>query len=290
MLADRDSMLALAERRVREAEGKAAKLEAVLAAKEAGLSELGQKLAELEEREAQPTLEPEPQPEPLTPRFMSEELSKVISAAEESTSQILSRARASTRDQILEADRLWREVQAEVVRFAAWREQAERSANAVQAAMDDARAQIDAVPERIQSALAAAVEAMVSVDSRMAAFASASSLPLLAAPSGLEEVRARVDAPAPVEPLPASEHRLPPPPTDSELDSLRLDFDMAAVPSESDWPSLEQPFSFSHDDGDVDGAESDPAADEASHELAQFQTGVEDPAEEVSGDSTVWGA
>src|SRR5207247_217602 len=138
-----------------EAEGKAARLEAALAGRESTLDELNRKLADFQEREAQPHPEPEPQEKPLTPGFMSEELSKVITAAEESTTQILSRARASTRDQIMEADRLWREVQSEVVRFAGWRERAERSASAVQAAMEQARAEIEAVPERIRGALSA---------------------------------------------------------------------------------------------------------------------------------------
>src|SRR5207253_372417 len=108
-----------------------------------------------------------------TPQFMTEELAKIIVAAEESTSQILARARLSTRDHILEADRLWREVQTEVVRFAAWREQAESALGTVQSAIDHARAEIETVPDRVQNALAPAVEAMVRVDAQMAGFSSA---------------------------------------------------------------------------------------------------------------------
>src|SRR3989442_13381387 len=134
----------------------------------------------------QPQPEPEPEEEPLTPQFMSEELAKIIMAAEESTSQILARARLSTRDHILEADRLWREVQAEVVRFAAWREQAGSALSTVQSAIDQARDQIETVPDKVQNALAPAVEAMVRVDAHMAGFSAAATLPLLSAPSGLE--------------------------------------------------------------------------------------------------------
>jgi hypothetical protein len=277
MLADRDSMLALAERRVREAEGKAARLEAALAGRESTLDELSQKLADFQEREAQPQPEPEPQEKPLTPGFMSEELSKVISAAEESTSQILSRARASTRDQIMEADRLWREVHSEVVRFAGWREQAERSASAVQTAMKQARAQIEAVPERIQDALSAAVEAMVSVDSRMAAFDSASALPLLATPSGMEEARARVDG---------SSEPTPPAPDELEFAPPHIEVDMAAGPSEDDWPSLVSP---ALGNGAVGAGPSDPMVDEASQELARFQSSTKDPQVPAGEDSAVWG-
>src|SRR2546425_9840644 len=171
MLADRDSMLALAERRVREAEGKAARLEEQVASREAAIAELNEKAnaARAEgEPVPQPQPEPEPEEEPLTPQFMSEELAKIIMAAEESTSQILARARLSTRDHILEADRLWREVQAEVVRFAAWREQAGSALSTVQSAIDPARAQIQTVPDQVQNALAPAVEAMGRVGATLA--------------------------------------------------------------------------------------------------------------------------
>ncbi|TMK98717.1 MAG: hypothetical protein E6G40_07805, partial [Actinobacteria bacterium] len=165
LMADRDSMLAVAERRVREAEGKAARLEEQLAAKEHALKDARDK------QSVAPTpVEPSPQRErlpeeppltspPLTSRFMTEELSKIIEAAEESTSQILERARASTRDQIVEAHRLWEEVQAEVTRLNTWREGAASVVRSVQAAVENARAEIEGLPDRIQNALAPAVEA-----------------------------------------------------------------------------------------------------------------------------------
>src|SRR5882762_9308134 len=99
MLADRDSMLAVAERRVREAEGKAARMEEQITAREAAIAALNEKVEAAAAAPA-PATEPLHQPEekPLTPQFMTEELAKIILAAEESTSHILSRARLSTRD------------------------------------------------------------------------------------------------------------------------------------------------------------------------------------------------
>jgi hypothetical protein len=279
MLADRDSMLALAERRVREAEGKAARLEEQVANRDAAITDLNDRI-NAEPPPAEPEPERQPEEEPLTPQFMTEELAKIIMAAEESTSQILSRARLSTRDHILEADRLWREVQSEAVRFAAWREQAESALGSVQSAIDTARAQIDAVPEKVQSALAPAVEAMVRVDSQMAGFSAAATLPLLAAPTGLEEIRARMDAPdtSMAEALGAL----------SSPSSKAPPLDAIPGPSESDWPSLGEPPSLNSDDMIATG--DDALVEEASQELRQFQATRETTQPGAEDGSAVWGA
>jgi hypothetical protein len=197
MLSDRDAMLGLAERRVRDAEAKAAHLQEQLKAHQQAVAELGERLASAEA--APLPLAPAPVPatkeeEPLTPQFVTDEISKVISAAEQSTSHILERAWVATRDQVLEADRLWREVQSEVVRFADWRQQAEEVVQGIQAAMEESRRRIEAVPQRIQEALGPVVESMVSVDAGIGKFAVASTLPLLLTPSGLEAARARAEA------------------------------------------------------------------------------------------------
>jgi hypothetical protein len=281
MLADRDSMLALAERRVREAEGKAARLEEQVATRDAAIVELNERINTAPvEAEPDPQAERQPEEEPLTPQFMTEELAKIIMAAEESTSQILSRARLSTRDHILEADRLWREVQGEVVRFAAWREQAESALGSVQSAIDSARAQIEVVPDRVQSALAPAVEAMVRVDSQMAGFSAAATLALLAAPTGLEEIRARMEAPetSMAEAFAAL----------SAPSSATPPLDAIPGPSESDWPSLGEPPSLNNEDTVAAG--SDALVEEASHELRQFQASRESTQTGAEDGSAVWGA
>jgi hypothetical protein len=278
MLADRDSMLALAERRVREAEGKAARLEEQVANRDAAITELNERVSAAP-APAEPEPDRQPEEEPLTPQFMTEELAKIIMAAEESTSQILSRARLSTRDHILEADRLWREVQSEVVRFAVWREQAESALGSVQSAIDNARAQIESVPEKVQSALAPAVEAMVRVDSQMAGFSAAAALPLLAAPRGLDEIRARMDA-ADTSMTEAFAALSSPPSEAPTLDAI-------PGPSESDWPSLGEPPSLNSEDM-VTGDEA--LVEEASHELRQFQATRETTQSGAEDGSAVWGA
>src|SRR3989442_9114617 len=240
LMADRDQMLSVAERRVREAEGKAARLEEQLAAKELALKDVKEKLSA-----SPPPPEPEREPHwerlqddpPLTSRFMTEELGKIIEAAEESTSQILERARASTREQIVEAHRLWQEVQAEVARITTWREGAESVVRSVQSPVEKARVGIDGLPHPIQSALSPPVEAMVKVDAGMSRFAAATTIPALANIAGLDEARARVAASAgtagsastPVSaPAPGPAPAPVPPPAPSSWPSMPGMFDTSA--------------------------------------------------------------
>jgi hypothetical protein len=198
MLSERDAMLGMAERRVQAAEARAHDLEEQLRRRDAELAEIRQHPPSVEEAPAPQ----EPESEPLTPQFMSQELSKMIAAAEETTAQILSRARESTREQILEADRLWRDVQSEAVRFATWRTQAEAVVMGLQTMIEQARQRIESVPARIQDALGPAVEAMIQMDEGISRFAQASQMPLLVAPSGLEVARAAAEQPIPAIPVP----------------------------------------------------------------------------------------
>ncbi len=173
MLQERDTMLKVAERRVQAAETKAADLES--------------QLASMQHAARQPEASPPPAPAPaaVSPRpteLVPEELAKVVNAAEASASQII-QAWTATRDQIIEADRLWRDVQDEVVRFAAWREDVEPLMGHVQACIEDARRRIEEVPSRVQTALAPAVDAMVSVSEGMTKFAAVSTMPLLPSPA-----------------------------------------------------------------------------------------------------------
>ncbi|HEY3211502.1 MAG TPA: hypothetical protein VGL18_17240 [Actinomycetota bacterium] len=302
MLSDRDAMLGLAERRVRDAEAKAAQLEQELRAQQQTVAELSQHLAAAEAAPAPtaPPAEPEPAPkeeEPLTPQFVTDEISKVIAAAEESTSQILERAWVATRDQVLEADRLWREVQAEVVRFAAWRDEAEAVARGVRDAMDEARRRIEAVPHRIQEALAPVVESMVSVDAGVGKFTAASTVPLLLTPSGLEAARARAEAMghggelgAPSRPgryaTPALEN------WGEEGQPEASDWSGMAELDEPDWarpagpaPGGEQDFA-DHDDAE----ESNSAVDEASQQLREFLGIPSESGDEEYQTGHPWGA
>jgi hypothetical protein len=122
----------------------------------------------------------EPATEPavpqLTPANMSEELAHVVKAAEGAATRIIERAWESTRTQIEQVDRLWREVQEEIIRFAAWRQHVDPMISTVLGYVEQARASIEEVPPRIQEALSPAVEAMARVDEGMSEFAKASDL------------------------------------------------------------------------------------------------------------------
>ena len=185
MLSERDAMLGIAERRMREAEARALRSEELLKAQEVALSELRDQASAVPDRPDEPPA--------LSPRFMTEELSKIVMAAEETTSQILERTRVSTRDQIMEADRLWREVQGEVARLSTWRQEADEVVRTLQTSIDRARTSIESLSERIRDAMAPAVEAMIRVDEGLHRFSSAAALPLLLAPSGLDEARGQME-------------------------------------------------------------------------------------------------
>jgi hypothetical protein len=216
MLSERDAMLGIAERRIREAEARALKSEEQMRAQERTIVELR------EQASAEPAPKPE-EPPPLSPKFMTEELSKIVMAAEETTSQILERARISTRDQILEADRLWREVQGEVVRFSSWREEADDVVHSLQDSIERAKTSVEALSERIRDALAPAIEAMIRVDEGLNRFSSAAALPLLLTPSGLTEARAHADLVLPHEDVPGPSAPFPEIDAEDAFDDPGLD-------------------------------------------------------------------
>lgn len=122
----------------------------------------------------------------VTNRFLTDEIQGILSAAEDSAARIVERARATTQHQIAQSNRLWREVQAEVSRFASWREQIDPVIRSVQSKVENVRSEIDGVPERIRQALAPMADSISSIDSDLAELASACSPPLLLTPSGLD--------------------------------------------------------------------------------------------------------
>jgi hypothetical protein len=117
---------------------------------------------------------------------MTSELAGILAAAEESAARIVERARSSTQRQIMESNRLWREVRAEVARFASWRDQVEPVIRQVQSKVDNVGELVDDVPARIRQALAPMADAISSIDADMSELASALTPPLLLTSSGLE--------------------------------------------------------------------------------------------------------
>jgi predicted nucleic acid-binding Zn-ribbon protein len=122
----------------------------------------------------------------ISSRFVTEEIAGVLSAAEESASRILERARVQSEQQIVKSARLWEEVRIEVSRLASWREGVEPIIQTVLTKVEGIRGQIEDVPERIREALAPMADSISGIDSDLAELAEACSPPLLLAPGGLE--------------------------------------------------------------------------------------------------------
>lgn len=127
-------------------------------------------------------------------RFVTEEIAGVLSAAEESASRILERARIQSDQQIAKSTRLWEEVRAEVGRLASWREGIEPIIQTVVTKVDGIRTQIEDVPERIRDALAPMADSISGIDGDLAELGEACSPPLLLTPSELEPEEAEASS------------------------------------------------------------------------------------------------
>jgi regulator of replication initiation timing len=118
IILDRDVMLRQAEAKLTTAESRVTELEAELAglrAQNGGLidsvEQLRTELEHLQSRLAEVPPQPPP-PDPgrqITSEFLADELTRVLASAEESARRIVDRARHSSEQQIVEADRMWRE-------------------------------------------------------------------------------------------------------------------------------------------------------------------------------------
>ena len=160
------------------------------------------------EEAERPSIEPEGQPagvpsEPVShppaqaaSRFVTEELAGILSAAEESAGRIIERAQTSSDQQIDRATKLWNEVQAEVSRFASWRDEVEPVIRTVQSKVENVRAYIEEVPERIREALAPMAESISSIDTDLAELSAACSPPMLNTPARFDGSEQRHAAPS----------------------------------------------------------------------------------------------
>jgi hypothetical protein len=133
--------------------------------------------------ESQP---PAPPSKDVASRLVTDELAGILGAAEESAARIIERARTTTERQLERSNKLWRDVQSEVERFAEWRAGIEPVIRTVQSKVEGVRSLIEEVPERIRDALAPMAESISSIDGDLSALATACTPPLLLTPSGLE--------------------------------------------------------------------------------------------------------
>lgn len=183
MISDRDVMLRQAEGRVLAAEAKVARLESEVGALQEANARLQEEIEAIRGGGDGGATSSSPD---VTTRFLNEELGTVLAAAEESASRIVDRARASTQQQVAEAERVWRETQTQVSKFAAWRDEVDPALRAAQAKIDEVRGRIEAVPDQIREALAPLAESVASLDGDLAEVAAATGPPVLSAPPGHE--------------------------------------------------------------------------------------------------------
>ena len=194
MIADRDIMLRQAEGRVRAAESKVSKMESDMAAMRDQNAQLAQQIEQLRgELQSAPRAGAsaggpgaagrQKQAE-MTNKFLGDELSRILATANESATRIVERAHATTRQQVEDADRMWRESQAQVARFAAWRERVDPVMRSAQAKIDEVRSRIEDVPDQIRQALAPLADSIAGLDTDLADVNSVSNPPLLVTPGG----------------------------------------------------------------------------------------------------------
>jgi hypothetical protein len=196
LLMERTALLVSAEHRAMTAEAALAAKDAEVADRDTQIgtlkasaeqldAEMASLRALLQETEAKRERAEHDASQSLTPAFLAEELSTLLASAEESARRIIQRARNSTESQLVEADRMWKEVQAQMARFAAWREQFEPAAVEAGARLEDVRQRIEEVPDLIRDALLPLADSVSSLDRDLRAVIAASAPPLLVTPSGL---------------------------------------------------------------------------------------------------------
>src|SRR6266511_168524 len=99
----------------------------------------------------------------LTARSASEELARVLVAAEQAAARIVDGAQAMAQGELAEIDRRAREVEAEADRLSTWQHQVERVVQAFASQIQDLRASVEQVPERIELVLSPLAEGIPSL-------------------------------------------------------------------------------------------------------------------------------
>ena len=136
------------EKRARDAELRADRLEAQLVAAQRDLRE---------------SLDRPAGPEPDT----SEHVSRILETAERAATRIIELAGTTQREHLEQLDRVREDLREEGRRIASWRDQVEPMVSSIRSSMDTARSRIDDVPNRIREALAPLGEAIESVNDQL---------------------------------------------------------------------------------------------------------------------------
>jgi hypothetical protein len=95
---------------------------------------------------------PQPSAQP-TPQSVAEQLNSLLLSADGAARRIVQEAETRARDQLADADRKIRWMEAETARMTAWSQQTEQMLQGLSTAVGDFRRDVEAIPQRIGDAL-----------------------------------------------------------------------------------------------------------------------------------------
>jgi predicted nucleic acid-binding Zn-ribbon protein len=114
---------------------------------------------------------------------VSEEVRRLLKAAEDSAASIVENARLVGARNTAEAERQWRELQTSLTRFAGWRERVGPQLVDLHARMEELRSRISEIPDRVRAAFAPLAEASAATEAGLLGLTDDLTPPLLSAPS-----------------------------------------------------------------------------------------------------------
>lgn len=175
-----DQMGAL-DQRMREVGEQLAERDREMAARNEQIVELRAHI----DRLVQQQLEAPPRPDAVVPTSerVSEEVARVIRAAEESAAKIVEQARVTAAQNNVDSERQWREMQTSLARFAGWRDRVEPQMADLYARMEELRGRIGEIPDRVRAAFAPLAEASAAAEANLQALGEDIAPPLLPAPT-----------------------------------------------------------------------------------------------------------
>jgi DNA repair exonuclease SbcCD ATPase subunit len=128
---------------------------------------------------------PRPGSAPPAP-MMSEEVGRLLKAAEDSAAHIVEQARAVAARHAAESEGRWRELQISLATYAGWRERIEPQVADLRARVEDLGSRIGEIPDRVRAAFAPLANASAATEAGLHALAEEMTPPPLSAPSASE--------------------------------------------------------------------------------------------------------
>jgi chromosome segregation ATPase len=89
----------------------------------------------------------------VTSQQLSEQVRSILASAERTAQDIIQRAREDTDERGREVDEMWRDLQTQVARLAAWRDKVDPLVRSVRVRLEELRHLVDEVPDRLTDAL-----------------------------------------------------------------------------------------------------------------------------------------